>query len=166
MYCPSFEKKYLLPKYTLCHVKLKLELFLSRRFSKVIFSRCRFYLPIEKRQIASFEINWISKDDLWEVWLKLAHWFWSIIFSKVVNIFSLSYYYIPLEKDKDFIWAKLNSLDRWMFGTKSSWNWFKGSGKVNICEQIRMHLKRQKDNILQLFCKADLSTSGEWANAC
>ena len=38
------------------------------------------------------------KDDLCQVWLKLAQWFWRRRFYNFVNVFSLFRNYLPLEK--------------------------------------------------------------------
>ena len=38
------------------------------------------------------------KDALWQVWLKMAEWFWRRRFLNFVNVFSLFRNYLPLEK--------------------------------------------------------------------
>ena len=45
------------------------------------------------------QIRW-PKNALCQVWLKLAPWFWRK-FEKVINIFSLFQYYLPLEKEEN-----------------------------------------------------------------
>jgi hypothetical protein len=39
----------------------------------------------------------LLKNDLYQVWLKLAYWFWRR-FLKIFSVFSLFCYYLPLEK--------------------------------------------------------------------
>jgi hypothetical protein len=58
------------------------------------------YLPFEEN-LALYLNNLESpllKDDLNQVWLKLACWFWRRIFLKIFSVFLLFCYYLPLEK--------------------------------------------------------------------
>ena len=50
-----------------------------------------------------------TKDALWQVWFKLAHWFWRRIFFNFVNVFLLFCYYIHLEKARTLHLYKLES---------------------------------------------------------
>ena len=89
-------------KDTLCQVWLKLAKWFSRRrFLKVVYvlSLCGYYLPLEKciaLKLNKFEFP-LTKNTLCHAWLKLARRFWRR-FSKVVYIFSICCYYLPLEK--------------------------------------------------------------------
>ena len=38
------------------------------------------------------------RDALYQVWLKLAEWFWKRRFLNFINVFSLFRYYFPLEQ--------------------------------------------------------------------
>jgi hypothetical protein len=40
----------------------------------------------------------LSKDDLYQLWLKLACWFWRRGFLNIFMVFLLFGYYLPLEK--------------------------------------------------------------------
>ena len=80
----------------------------------------------------------LHKDTLCQVWFKLSQWFRIRRFSKVVHIFSLCCYYLPLEKgqnpsfERNWILFIQGCSVRAMF----SWNWPGGSGEDNMCEQI------------------------------
>jgi hypothetical protein len=69
------------PKDDLCQVWLKLSFWFWRRFLKKfsVFLLFCDYLPLEKGQSPLFEQFRIPspKDDLNQVWLKLAQWFWT-----------------------------------------------------------------------------------------
>ena len=58
------------------------------------------YLPLEKgRAIHLNKLESLStKDALYQVWLKLAQWFWRIIFFKFVNVLSQFRNNLPLER--------------------------------------------------------------------
>jgi hypothetical protein len=63
-----------------------------------IFAFCD-YFPFEK-YLALYCNNLefsIPKNDLYQVWLKLAHWFWER-FLKISIVFLFFRYYLPLEK--------------------------------------------------------------------
>jgi hypothetical protein len=90
------------PKDDLCQVWLKLaQWFWRRRFLNIfcIFLLFSYYLPLEKG--ATLHLNKLEspppKDDLCQVWLKLAQWFWRR-FLNIFCIFLLFSYYLPLEK--------------------------------------------------------------------
>jgi hypothetical protein len=58
------------------------------------------YLPFEE-DLALYLNNLESplpNDDLYQVWLKLACWFWRRRFLKIFSVFLLFCYYLPLEK--------------------------------------------------------------------
>mgnify|MGYP003691595853 CR=1 FL=1 len=50
------------------------------------------------------------KDALCQVWLKLAKWFWRRRFFNFVNVFSLFFNYLPLEKGRALHLINLNPL--------------------------------------------------------
>ena len=67
------------------------------------------------------------KDTLCQVWLKLAKWFMSRRFLKVLNVFSLCGYYLPFEK---CMASKLNKFESPLPQSASvmfGWNWLSGS---------------------------------------
>ena len=74
------------------------------RFFKIVnlFSIFHNYIPLEIE--GAFHLNKLEfpspKDDLCQVWLKLAQWFWRRRFLKFINVFSLFRNYLPLEKSK------------------------------------------------------------------
>jgi hypothetical protein len=51
----------------------------------------------------------LPKDDLYQVWLKLASWFWRRRFLKIFSVFLLFCYYLPLEKDNPLHFNNLES---------------------------------------------------------
>ena len=60
----------------------------------------RYYFPLEKG--VAIHLNkresLIHKKTLYQLWLKMAQWFWSKRFLNFVQVFSLFGYYLPLEK--------------------------------------------------------------------
>ena len=84
-----------LPKYYLCQFWLTLAEWSWRRFLKFVnvFLLCCKYLPLKKGR--ALDLNKLEspspKDELYQVWLKLDHWFWrrnyfSMYFCKFVII--------------------------------------------------------------------------------
>ena len=67
-----------------------------------VFSLFRNHLPLKKG--GAIHLNKLiyhsasPKDDLCQVWLKLAQWFWRRRIFKIIKVFSLFRYYLPLEK--------------------------------------------------------------------
>ena len=55
----------------------------------------RYYLFLENGLVLNFNKCPLPKDALRQVWLKLAHWFWTRKFWNFVNVFC---FYLPLEK--------------------------------------------------------------------
>ena len=49
------------------------------------------------------------KDDLCQVWLKMAQWFWRRRFLNFINVFSQFRNYVPLEKGGVLLLNKLES---------------------------------------------------------
>jgi hypothetical protein len=52
----------------------------------------------------------LSKDNLYQVWLNLACWFWRRFFFLLFSVFLLFCYYLPLEKGNPFDLFKLEFL--------------------------------------------------------
>jgi hypothetical protein len=77
--------------------------FWRRRFSKIVseFLLFRYYLPLEKGYplpLIKFESP-LPKNDLCQVWLKLAQWFWQRRFLNDPTPFLHFCDYLPFEED-------------------------------------------------------------------
>ena len=87
------------------------------------------YLPLQKGVVLNlykFEFP-LPKDELCQVWLKLAQWFWRGKFLNFVNVFSLFIVIIsPLEKGGALPWTNLNPLLPRMHCVKFNKNWPSG----------------------------------------
>jgi hypothetical protein len=86
--------------------------FWRRRFSKNfnVFLLFRYYLPLKKGyplRLNKLESP-LPKDDLCQVWLKLAQWFWRRKFLNDTNPFLDFCDYLPVEED---LALYLNKLD-------------------------------------------------------
>ena len=93
----------------------------------------------------------IPKDDLCQVWLKLACWFWRKTSSHVYIFAIIS----PLKRTWPFIWTNLNSLHPTITCTKSDWIWPAGSGeedfsKFSVYFDFRYYLPLEKGDPLPL----------------
>ena len=112
------------PKDALCQVGLKLaKWFWRRRFLNFVnvFSLFGNYLSLEKG--GALYLNNLEspspEDALFQVWLKLAKWFWRRRFFNFVNVFSLIRYNWRRQRqttDKNYLslrfkWAKNQTLD-------------------------------------------------------
>ena len=102
------------PKVALCQKWLNLALWFWRRgfFNFVnVFSLFGNYPPLEKG--GTLHLNKLEspspKDALYQVWLKLAQWFWRRRFLNFINVFSLFRNYLPLEKGRALHLNKLES---------------------------------------------------------
>ena len=97
------------PKDTLCQVWLKLARKLWRRFLNFVnvYSLIRNNLPLENGRVLHLnKIESLSpKDDLCQVWLKLAQWFWR----RLLNFLLLFRNYLHLEKGEALQLNKLES---------------------------------------------------------
>ena len=85
------------------------------------------FLPLEKGvalYLNKLEST-LSRDALWKVWLKLAHWFWRRRFLNFVSFC----YYLPLEKGVVLHLNNLNPLHPRMLCAKFGWNWLSGSSE-------------------------------------
>ena len=80
---------------------------MRRRFEKFVnvFSLFRNYLRLEKDRTLHFNKieSPLPKDDLCQVWLKLAKWFWKTRFFKIVKVFTIFCNYRPWKKEEPFI---------------------------------------------------------------
>jgi hypothetical protein len=89
-----------------------------------------FYLPLDMGYPLHLKLITPSlNDDLCQVWLKLAKWFWSRRFLNNPPHFCIFVIISPLKKAWPFIWTNLNSLHPRMVYFKSDWIWPAGSGK-------------------------------------
>ena len=70
------------------------------------------------------------KDNLCQVWLKMAQWFFRRRFLKVLHVFLLFTNSIisPMRRVWPFIWTNLNPLHPRMLCAKFGWSWTSGSG--------------------------------------
>ena len=88
-----------------------------------------YYPPLEEVVTLHFIIFEppLPKDTLCQVWVKLAKWFLSRRFLKVVDVISLCGYYLHLKK------CMALNLNKFEFplpkNTLFGWNWFSGSGE-------------------------------------
>ena len=120
MFGPSLNKLiYPSSRNALCQVWLKLaHWFWRRRFLNFVdvFSLFQNHLPLEKRE--ALHLNKLiypsPKEDLCQIKLKLAQWFWRRRFFKFINVFLLFHNHLPLHCAK--------------FG----WNWHSGSGEEDF----------------------------------
>jgi hypothetical protein len=89
----------------------------------------RYYLPLGKRDVLHLYNSEfpLPKDDLCQLWLKLACWFWRRRFLKIsVNFYSFAIIF-PWGKGTVFICTILNSLYLKMICANFGWNWPSGS---------------------------------------
>ena len=100
-------------KDALCQVWLKLAQCFWRRFLNIIIIilQCCYYLPLEKGM--DLHLNKLEspspKGALFQVWLKLAQWFWRRRFLNIFNIIFQCCYYLPLKKGVTLHMYKLDS---------------------------------------------------------
>ena len=116
------------PKDTLYQVWLNLACwFWRRRFLKIfsVFLLFRYYLPLEKGY--PLLLNKLEspspKNDLCQVWLKLALWFCRRRFLNDTIQFYIFVIISPLKRTWPFMWTILNSLYPRMIYAKFDWNW-------------------------------------------
>jgi hypothetical protein len=117
------------------HPWLILACWFWRRFFKIfcVLLLFRYYLtlemgyplPLETLESSSF------KGDLYQVWLKLAHWFWRRFLNDPTP-FLHSCDYHPLKSTWPFIWTNLNSLHPRIICTKFDWFWPADSGEEDF----------------------------------
>jgi hypothetical protein len=76
------------------------------------FSHFCDYLPFEEDLVLYLKNleSPLPKDDLYQVWLKLACWFWRRRFLKMFSVFLLFCYYLPLKKGNPLHFYNLESL--------------------------------------------------------
>ena len=98
--------------------------------------------PREKWSVPSFEKleSHSPKNAFYQVWLKLALWFWRKRFSNFVYEF-LFFRYFPLEKTGPITCTNLNSHHQGMLCTKFGWNWSSGSREEDEENVKRLRLR-------------------------
>ena len=98
--------------------------------------------PLEEGSGPSFKQTLIPlpKNALYQVWLKLAKWFWRR-FLNIFNIILLLCYYLPLEKGVALHLNKLKLYPRTLCD-KFGWNWPSGSGEED--ENVKSLQQRQR----------------------
>jgi hypothetical protein len=113
---------------------------------------CNFTLlllsPLGEGQSPSFEQIWIPspKDDLCQVCLKLAQWFWRRFLNDTTSFLHFCDYF-PFEEDLALIWTKLNSLHLKIICTKFDWILPSGSGEeAEYVKVYRRTDRRTPDN--------------------
>ena len=79
------------------------------------------------------------KDDLCQVWLKLAHCGSGEYFFEIFNFFLLFCNYLPFKRAELFIWTNLSPLHPKILCAKFDWNWLSGS-------------RDEFSNLLMYFC--------------
>ena len=151
------------PKNALCHNWLKLAQWFWRRdflnfvnvFSLHVFCN---NLPLEMG--GALHLNKLESpshnDALWQVWLKLAKWFWRRRFFNLVNVFSLFRNYLPLEKGgalhlnkRESPTPKLASCQVW--SKLAPWFWIRIMFNfVNTFSPFRDYLPFEKGGALHL----------------
>ena len=113
-----------LPRDAFCQVWLKLaQWFWRRRFFKIVnvFLLFHNYLPLEK--LGPFiKRTWVVSfnDDLWQVWLKLAPWFWKRWFFSN-SLMSFFVIISPWKRAEPLIWTNFNPFHQ--LCAKFGWNW-------------------------------------------
>ena len=92
------------------------------------------------------------KDALWQVWLKMAKWFWRRRFLNFVNVFSLFLNYLPLEKCGALHLKKLESpspkdalCQVWL--KLAQWFWRRFFNFVNVFLPFRNERKSEQAHI-------------------
>jgi hypothetical protein len=107
------------PKDDLCQVCLKLaQWFWRRRFLNDPTTFLHFCNDLLFEEDLTFYLNKIEfplpKDNLYQVWLNLAGWFWRRRFKKKFSVFLHFRYYSPWRRAIPFIWTNLKPLPpRW-----------------------------------------------------
>ena len=127
------------------------------------FLKCTFAIsllsPLGKGQCPIFEQIWISftqcKEDLCQVWLKLAQWLWRRRFLNVVNSYFLFYYYVPLVKGValhlnklEFPLSKDALCQVWL--KMAIWFRTRFSNFVNVFSLFRYYFPLERNMILHL----------------
>jgi hypothetical protein len=104
------------PKDNLCQICLKLAEWFWTRFlnDPTLFLHFCDYLPFEEDLVLYWnKLEFLSpKDNLYQVLLNLARWFWRRRFLKMFSVFSLFRYYLPLKKGYPLPLNKLESPSR------------------------------------------------------
>ena len=132
------------PKDALCQVWLILAQWFWRRyfnFVNVFWLFCN-YPFLEKGgalHLKKLE-SLLLEDELCQVWLKLAKWFWRGRFLNFVNVFLLFCNYIPFEKIGAVHLNKTESLQPRMLCAKFGWYWPSGSWRRRFLNFVYVFL--------------------------
>jgi hypothetical protein len=147
------------PKDDLCQVWLKLaQWFWRRRFLNDPNQFLHFcnYLPFEE-DLALYlnKLEFTShKDNVYQVWLNLASWFWRRRFFKNFNVFLLFCYYLPLERDNPLHLKKLESPtpkdDLCQVWLKLAWRFWRRSNKCKSLQTDGQRTKGDQNSSLEL----------------
>ena len=137
---------------------------LEGRFLKIWSKQFHNFLiisPSKKWGLHLYKLeSTLPKDASWQVWLKLAQWFWRRRFLNFVNIFLLFCYYLPLGKGIVLCWTNLNPLHPRMLCTKFDLNWHSGSGEEE--ENVKSLTTMTTDNGQIVIRKAHLIAIGSF----
>ena len=88
-------------------------------------------LPLNKLE------SYSSKNDSYQVWLKLAHWFWSNILKISTMYFRYFAIISPWKMARTFLWTHWISLHSRMPFAMSGWNLSCGSGGEDFYTQAK-----------------------------
>ena len=98
-----------------------------------------------------------SKDALYQVWLKLAQWFWWRGLLNFVEYFCYFVIISPWKRVGPFFWTNLNPLHPRVLCAKFGWNWLSVSGEedfnfnfVNVFSPFHNYLPLEKGGALHL----------------
>jgi hypothetical protein len=148
--------------------------FWRRRFLKMFtaFSFFRYYLPLAKSYLLSLnKLEFpLPKDNLYQVWLNLARWFWRRRFLKIFSVFLLFCYYLPLEKGYPLPLNKLESpspkddlYQVWLKLVPWFWRRSRKCKSLQTDRRTDRRTDRQTDAGQQVIRKAHLSFQLRWA---
>jgi hypothetical protein len=130
-----------------------------------IFQFCN-HLPFEE-DLALYLNNsesHLPKDDLHQVWLKLASWFWRGRFLNILVYFYFFAIISPWAWAFPFIWIICNLLLLRMICANCGQNWSSGSGEEVENVKVYRQMDRQKDDGQRAIRIAHLSFQLRWAN--
>jgi hypothetical protein len=110
------------------------------------------------------------KNNVYQVWLNLASWFWRRRFLKIFNIFLLFCYYLPLEKGYPLPLNKLESpspkddlCQVWLKLVQWFWRRSRKCKSLQTDRQMDRQMDRQTDAGQWAIRKAHLSFQLRWA---
>ena len=155
-----------LPKVALCQVWMKMvQWFWRIRFLRVfhLFSLFRNNLPFEKGVALHLDKleSHLPRDTLCQFWLKLAQWFLSKRFLKIVYLYLLLPNDLPLGKGVALHLNKLESPHLAILCAKFGWIWPSGSEEEDEMWKVNRRTGRRTDR--QVIGKAYLNFQLRWA---